>query len=167
MYCWGRICHNEVCEQTKPSPCRVLRVERNPLAWHFATEYLGYALSLSREAQACKHLYKKNTSSNSRFSSSKPLIPHLPPSAWNLQALQHQFQILINNNIQNHNILQFRHNSYDLLLHWRATSPGHQATDSMVTRWGYLCGYLMRGCCTTESNVSLKVEDFSTMWEST
>jgi hypothetical protein len=48
-----------------------------------------------------------------------------------------------------------------------ATSPGHQATDSMVTRWGYLCGYLMRGCCSTESSVNLKVEDFSTMWEST
>jgi len=45
-----------------------LRVERNPLAWHLAMEYLGYALSLSREAHACKHLYKKNTSSNSRFS---------------------------------------------------------------------------------------------------
>lgn len=60
--------------------------------------------------------------------SSKPLIPHLPPSAWNLQALQHQFQILINNNIQNHNILQFSHNSYDLLLHWRghkSWSPGN------------------------------------------
>ncbi len=50
------------------SPCRVLRVERNPLAWHLPTDYLGYALSFSREAWACKHLYKKNTSSNSRFS---------------------------------------------------------------------------------------------------